>query len=134
MTLNLIEHANPYLDRMSPVVSKTPYDMRAELSEMERQVALARTADSVTSTPTALVAQAAGSADLVTGVTIAKTGEEFALVLRGRNGQASVNWSRDHLQRIVAMLEELTARAGWRDGGQPGAAVPAQKPASALRN
>ena len=71
---------------------------------MERQVALARTATAVTSTPTEVVAQAAGTADLVIGVTIAKTGEEFALVVRGRNGQA---WTSDaiHLQRIVAMLE-----------------------------
>lgn len=133
MTLTLIDHANPYLDRMSPVIGKTPYDMRAELSEMERQVALARTADAVTITRSEVVVQAAGTADLVTGVTIAKTGEEFALVLRGRNGQASVNWSRDHLQRIVVMLEELTAKAGWREG-PPVAVAPAQKPANVLRN
>jgi hypothetical protein len=133
MTLNLIDHATPYLDKMSPVISKTPSNMRAELSEMERQVALARTADAVTSTPTEVVAPAAGTADLVMEVTIAKTGEEFALVLRGRNGHASVTWSRDHLQRIVAMLEELTAKAGWREG-QSGAAVPVQKPANVLRN
>jgi len=134
MTLNLISHANPYLDRMSPVISKTPADMQAELSEMERQVALARTADAVTATPTESLAPAAGAADLVIGVTISKTGEEFALVLKGRNSQASLTWSRDHLKRIVVMLEELAAKAGWREGGQSGAAVPMQKPASVLRN
>jgi hypothetical protein len=135
MTLTLIDHATPYLDRMSPVISKTPGDMRAELAAMERQVALARTADEVTRTPTESLIPAAATADLVMEVTIAREGEWFALVLRGRNGmQASLTWSRDHLQRIVVMLEELAAKAGWREGGQSGATIPTQKPANVLRN
>ena len=94
---------------MSPVIGKTPSDMRAELSEMERQVALARTADAVTSTPTEVVAQAAGAADLVIEVTIAKTGEEFALVLRGRNGQ--------HGHMVTRSLAAHRRHAG-RPGGE----------------
>lgn len=112
MTLTLIDHANPYLDKMSPVVSKTPFEMRAELSEMERQVALARTADAVTRTPTESLAPAAGTADLVMEVTIAKAEEEFALVLRGRNGtQASLTWSPTAFLRHspTAILTQIDA-------------------------
>src|SRR5450830_715364 len=51
LALNLIKVANPYLDRMSPVVSKTPTALRGELATMEREVALARTQESVSQTP-----------------------------------------------------------------------------------
>ena len=42
-------------------------------------------------------------------------------------------WSREHLQRIVLMIEEIAARAGWR-GGQPVAPNDAEEAAKPLRH
>lgn len=134
MTLNLIDRANPYLDRMSPVAGQTPSDLRGDLAEMERQVALARTAGAVSRTPADVMARAAAAADLAIEITITKKAKGFVLQLRGRTGgQASVVWSRDHLRRIVDMLENLAARAGWR-GGEAVAPNQTQETAKPVRH
>ncbi len=52
LALKLIQAANPYLDRMSPVLSKTPTALRSEMAAMEREVALASTQKNVRPTPT----------------------------------------------------------------------------------
>lgn len=126
LTLNLIDRANPYLQGLSPVVAKTPFELRSELATMERQVALARTEQAISHTPTDVVASASVGADLAAEITIAQNGDTYLLRMTGRNGgQASLLWSRDHLQRIVCMLEDFSAQAGWRTAP---AGVSAQMP------
>ena len=134
LVLDIIERANPYLDRMSPVASQTPADLRGELATMERQVALARTQGDVGHVSDEVVAGAATAADLGVGLTITKKGANFIVQLRGRNaGQTSLVWSRDHLQRIVLIIEEMAVRAGWR-GGAPVAPTQGQETAKPLRH
>ena len=134
LTLNIIERANPYLDRMSPVVGNTPQELRGDLAAMERQVALARTEGAVSRAGNDALTDAAAKADLAVEITIAKETNGFALQLRSRNGaHTSLVWSRDHLQRIVLMIEEIAARSGWREG-QPVGLKPQQETSKPIRH
>jgi hypothetical protein len=117
LTLNFIEAGNPFLDRMSPVVSKTPTALRGELATMEREVALASTQGSVSQMPTAAVESVSIAADLAVELNIAQEGQGFRLRFRGRKGsEAAVGCLRAELQRVIHMLEQEVAKAGWREG------------------
>ena len=120
LALNFIETANPYLARMSPAVSKTPTALRGELATMERQVALARTQQSVSQTPTAALGRASVAAELVVALNVTQEGQGFRLKFRGGKGrETAVGCSKAELQRIIHMLEQEVAKAGWRDRPAP---------------
>jgi hypothetical protein len=122
LTLNVIAAANPYLDRMSPVASKTPTALRGELATMEREVALASTQGSVSHTPPTALESAGVSADLAVELNIAGEGQGFRLRFRGRKGsEAAVGCLRAELQRVIHMLEQEALKAGWREAPPPAA-------------
>ena len=117
LALNVIEAANPYLNRMSPVVNKTPTALRGELATMEREVALASTQESLSQTPTAALESASVTAELAVELTISLEQRGFRLKFRGRKGgEAAVGCSRAELQRVVHMMEQEVAKASWREG------------------
>ncbi len=116
LALSFIEAANPYLDRMSPAVSKTPTALRGELATMERQVALARTQQSVSQTPAAALERASVAAELVVALDVTQEGQGFRLKFRGGKGrETAVGCLRAELQRIIHMLEQEVAKAGWHE-------------------
>ena len=122
LALNLIQVANPYLDRMSPVVSKTPTALRGELATMEREVALASTQENVSQTPTAALESASVTAELALELNITQEQQGFRLKFRGRKGrETAVGCLRAELQRVIHMLEQEVVKAGWREGPPPAA-------------
>lgn len=134
LTRNVIAQGNAFLERMSPVAQKTPMALRAELAEMERQVALARTEGAVSHTPDGVLSGKAEGAELAVELTIARQGGGFLLTLIGRKGlRVSTAWSRDHLQRIVDMLEKFAAHANWREEMTP-TGVPVEGAARLVRH
>lgn len=121
LALNFIEAANPYLDRVSSVMSKTPTALRGELATMEREVALASTQKNVRRTPTAALEGASAAAELAVQLTITQKEQGFRLKFRGHKGrEAVVGCSRAELQRLIHTVEQQVAKAGWR--GPPQAA------------
>lgn len=117
LALNFIAAAIPYLDRMSPVVGKTPAELHGELATMEREVALASTQGAVSQTSPAALERASVAAELAVELNISREQQQFRLRFRGRKGgEAAVGCSRAELQRIVHMLEQEAAKAGWREG------------------
>jgi len=123
LALRFIEAANPFLDRMSPVVGKTPAELHDELATMEREVALASTQGNMSRTPTAALESASAAAELAVELTISRERQSFRLKLRGRKGgETALDYSRALLQRIVHEVEQEAAKAGWREG--PPAAPP----------
>lgn len=131
MALNMIDAVIPYLERLSPVASKTPLEHRSELATMEREVAIASTQQSVSRTPDDIVANVAGEAELAREVTIAVEGEALRLIIRGRGGSDSTGvWARVLVQRIIHELEQQVAQAGWRAPvqSQPVEAVQTRRP------
>jgi len=120
LALSFIEAANPYLDRMSPAMSKTPTALRGELATMERQVALGRTQQSVTQTPTAVLERASVAAELVVALNVTRQQQGFRLKFRGGKGrETALGCSQAELQRIIYMLEQEVAKAGWRERPSP---------------
>ncbi len=106
LALNFIEAANPYLARISPAVSKTPTALRGELATMEREIALARTQQSVSQTPSAALERASMAAELLVALNVAQEGQGFRLKFRGGKGrETAVGCSQSELQRIIHMLE-----------------------------
>ncbi len=115
MALNAIDAIIPYMERLSPVASKTPIEHRSELATMEREVAIASTQQSVSQTPDSIVANVAVEAELAREITIAVEGEGLRLIIRGRGGSESTGvWARVLVQRIIHELEQQVAHAGWR--------------------
>jgi len=120
LALSFIEASSAYLDRMSPVVSKTPTALRGELATMERQVALARTRRSVSQMPPAALARATVAAELVVALNVTRVAQGFRLKFRGGKGrETAVGCSQVELQRIIHMLEQEVAKAGWRERPSP---------------
>jgi hypothetical protein len=117
LALNLIQTANPYLDRMSPVLSKTPTAVRSELATMEREVALASTQKNVGPTPDGALESASLAAELAIELSITRKQQGFGLKFRGRKGRDTVvGCSRVELQRIIHTVEQEVAKAGWHEG------------------
>jgi len=116
LALNVIHETNPYLARTSPVANKTPAELRGELAKMEREVALASTQRNVSSTPTAALESASATAELAVELNVSAERQGLRLRFRGsKGGEATVGCTRAELQRIVHMLEQEAAKAGWRE-------------------
>ncbi len=123
LALNLIQAANPYLNRMSSLLRKTPTELRAELATMERDVAMASTQRKVSQKPTAVLEGASVAAELAVELNISQIQQSFRLRFRGRKGsEAVVGCSRPELQRVIHMVEQEAVKAGWREA--PPAASP----------
>ena len=56
-------------------------------------------------------------AELAVELQVSAERQAIRLRFRGRKGsEASIGFTRIELQRIVHMLEQETAKAGWREG------------------
>lgn len=116
LALNLVQAANPYLDRMSPVLSKAPTAVRRELATMEREVALATTYKNLRRTPDAVLKSASKLAELARELVITQSKQGFGLKFGGCKGRETiVGCSRSDLQRIIHMVEQEMAKANWHD-------------------
>ena len=83
---------------------------------MEREVALAHTRGSVSRMPATALESASAAADLAVELNVSVEQQRLRLRFRGRKGgEAAVPCSRAELQRVIHMLEEEAAKAGWRE-------------------
>ena len=120
LALNMIAQVSHFIDAVSPIAGKTPAAYRDELVALEREVALAATEKSVSTTPVKLLQKASGHAELLQELNITQVGKTFRLTLRGRQGgEAAGQWSRAELQRITHMLEQEVMRAEWGGPHEP---------------
>ena len=87
LALKLVQAANPYLDRMSPVLSKAPTAVRRELATMDREVALASTQKNLRATPNTVLNGASKLAELARELVIVQKKPGFALNFHGRSGR-----------------------------------------------
>lgn len=128
LALKFIQAANPYLQRMSPVLSKTPTALRSELAAMEREVALARTQKNVGPTPDGALQSASLAAELAIELAIARKQQGFGLKFRGRKGrETTVDCSKAELQRIIHTVERDVAKASWSEGPAPAERQPSER-------
>jgi hypothetical protein len=128
LALKLIQAANPYLDRMSPVLSKTPTALRSELAAMEREVALASTQKNVSPTPDGALESVSLAAELAIELSITRKQQGFGLKFRGRKGrETTVGCSKAELQRIIHTVEREVVKASWREGPPPAERQPSEK-------
>lgn len=116
LAMKFIEAVHPYLHRISPIAGKTPAELRGALTEMEREIAMANTQRAVWRMPTAAFEMVSAAAELAIVLTVSLERVGFRLKFRGRKGgEAEVGCSRAELLRVVQMLEQEAAKAGWRD-------------------
>ncbi len=125
--LPLLEQAREFLAKTSALAQRAPTETRGEIVAFERHAAMAETAQRMNRVPTDALNASARSAELVDRLSIANQGEHFRFELRGlRGGGAAGMLRRVGLQRILQMLEDEVAKAGWADSPvkpQPGQAT-----------
>jgi hypothetical protein len=129
----LLERAADYLTSTSGLAQRAPAELRDDLVAFEREAAIAKTAKAMSKTPAEVlkssVTVAATGAELASRVTITKHGDGFRLELHGQadTGAAGV-LSRAEYQRILQMLQEVVAKAGWLNALAKSQAAPVADP------
>lgn len=114
LVLALLEPAAGFLASTSPVMQQAPANVRDELATFEREVAMARTAGSMTVTPTDILKASASAAELAIRLTISSQADRFRVELQGeRGGGAAGLFLRTEVQRFLQMLQAEVAKAGW---------------------
>ncbi len=130
--LPLLEQAREILAKTSALAQRAPTENRSEIVAFERHAAMVETAQRMNRIPADALNASARSAELVDRLSIANQGENFRFELRGLGGGGAAGMLRRvGIQRILQMLEDEVAKAGWADSPakpQPGQA--AEKPES----
>src|SRR3984885_2841489 len=125
LALALLEHASGYLTKTSDLAQQAPAEMRGEFVAFEREAAMASTAGAMTKTPPEILKSSASAAELAERLTISRHNKGgFKFELRGQSGEGAAGLlTRAEMQRMLAMLRSVVAKAGW-------VAVPAPPQAS----
>jgi hypothetical protein len=135
VVLALIERAADLLANTSALAQRAPPETRGELAAFEHEAAMAKTAERMTPTPAVALNASAAAAELVERLSIGKIGDNFRVEFRGINGGGAAGvLPRAGFQRILQMLRDEVAKAGWLDqqASKPpaaGGAEPGTKPA-----
>ncbi len=125
VVLPMLEQARDILAKTSVLARRTPLEARGQIIAFERHAAMAETARRMNPIAADALNACATSAELVDRLSITNHGDNFRVELRGlRGGGAAGVLRRVGLQRILQMLEDEVAKAGWVDNS--GKAQPAQ--------
>src|ERR1700722_5692616 len=115
LALALLERGSGYLTKTSDLAQQTPTELRGEFAAFEREAALASTAGAMTKTPPEILRSSASTAELAEQLTISQHSKGgFKFELRGRSGAGAAGLlTRAEMQRMLAMLRSVVAKAGW---------------------
>jgi hypothetical protein len=115
LALALLERGSGYLTKTSDLAAQAPADLRGEFAAFEREAALASTADAMTKTPPEILRSSASTAELAEQLTISRNNKGgFKFELRGQSGEGAAGvLTRAEMQRMLAMLRSVVAKAGW---------------------
>jgi hypothetical protein len=132
LVLALLERAPPFLASSSPLAKRATTDVRSELAAFERDAALAKTTPAMSKTPFQALKPLASAASLAERLTFAQQGAGFRMEVRGADGGgADGRITREDFQRILQMLRDDVAKAGWTvapAASEPAAATPESGP------
>lgn len=116
VVLALLQQAAQILAKTSALAQRMPAANQGEIVAFEHEAAMAKTAERMTSVPADVLTASACAAELVDRVSITKQDDNFRVELRGLKGGGAVGMLRRvGLQRILQMLENEVAKAGWVD-------------------
>jgi hypothetical protein len=125
LTLAVLEQTPAYLTQTSPLTQKTPIDYRSDLIQFEHQAAMAQTAPALSRTDNEVVRTVAVEAALAERLSLHSIPNGFVFELVDIHGQTrQIGMERAHLQRVLHMIADEAARAGWIAPAAPAAAEP----------
>jgi hypothetical protein len=120
VVLALLERAAELLAKTSALAQRVPVEARGEIAAFEHQAAMEQTAPLMRTTPADALAKSVNSAELVDRLSITHQGDDFRLELRGVGGGGAAGaLRRAGFQRVLQMLQDEVAKAGWLDHPQP---------------
>jgi hypothetical protein len=130
VVLALQERVAQILANTSAVAQRVPPEARGEVVAFEHDAAMAKTAQRMIQTPAAALTASASAAELVEQLAIANQGDNFRVEFRGTSGGGAAGvLARAGLQRILQMLQDEVAKAGWMAlPAKPQAARAAEEP------
>jgi hypothetical protein len=134
IVLALLERLAELFAKTSALAQRVPAETRREVVAFEHDAAMTKTAQRMVSTPAEALNASATAAELVDQVSIGNQGDNFRLEFRGaRGGGAAGVLARAGLQRVLQMLQDEVAKAGWlgasaRPQPAPAAEEPGSKP------
>ena len=127
LVLALLQNAEKFLTTTSTLAQRAAPAVRHEVAAFEREAAVAKTAAAMSQTPRNILNTTVAAAELLQQVTLGQQGERIRMELRGMaGGEAKAGLTRAELQRILQMLREEVAKAGWL--AAPAAPAPAPAP------
>jgi hypothetical protein len=116
VVLAVLEQARDILAKTSALAQRAPLEARGQIIAFERHAAITETAPRMNRVTAEVLNACATSAELVERLSITNHGDSFKVELRGlRGGGAAGLLRRVGLQRILQMLEDEVAKAGWID-------------------
>ena len=132
VVLALLERLAELLATTSALAQRAPVEARSEVVAFEHDAAMAKTAPRMTHTPAEALNASASAAELVEQVSIGNLGENFRLELRGTGGGGAAGvLPRAGLQRVMQMMQDEVAKAGWLvTPAKPQPTRPAEEPGS----
>ena len=114
VVLAVLERVAEILATTSTLAQRAPVELRRELAAFEHDAAMAQTAQRMFAAPADLLNASATAAELVGQLSITNDGDNFRVELHGlRGGGAAGVLRRVGLQRILQMLQDEAAKAGW---------------------
>lgn len=114
VVLALLERAAELLANTSALAQRAPVELRGDVIAFEHAAAMAKTAERMTNTPADLLNASATAAELVGQLSITDQGDNFQVELRGLSGGGAAGvLARAGLRRILQMLQDEVAKAGW---------------------
>lgn len=114
VVLVLLERVAELLANTSALAQRAPVELRGELVSFEHDAAMVKTAKAMSHTPAEVLNASATAAELVDQLSISNQGDNFRVELRGINGGGAAGvLARAGLQRILQMLQDEVAKAGW---------------------
>jgi hypothetical protein len=114
VVLALLERVAELLAKTSALAQRAPAEIRGEVVAFEHDAAMAKTAERMMHTPADALNASATAAELVDRLTITNLGDNFRVELHGISGGGAAGvLARAGLQRILQMLQDEVAKAGW---------------------
>lgn len=114
LTLAALHEARKFLDSTSTVALRAAGEFRQEIIAIERAAAIENTVKALRKASATILQASATRADRAASVKVTIRGAGFQLELHGRDGEvAGCLIDRDHLQRILQMLDEEVKKASW---------------------
>ena len=127
LVLALLDNGSKFLTKTSALAQRAAPEVRREVVAFEREAAVAKTAPSMSVTPSEVLKKTVAGAELVQQVTLTQQGEHMRMEFRGvAGGGSQAGLTRAELQRILDMLQAEVVKANWSVA--PAAVAPASQP------